>query len=68
MLCKMGSVEKVDLPEDLCGENQWETVPNLELFEAAEKGDIGTIDQFLERFPFVLDLNLNDFLLLNLFL
>ncbi|KAL3773499.1 hypothetical protein ACHAWO_012760 [Cyclotella atomus] len=36
----MGTIEKLEVPEYLRGENQWETEANLELFQAAQNGDI----------------------------
>jgi len=35
----MGTIEKQDLPDYLCGESQWETSTNIELYRAASDGN-----------------------------
>jgi ankyrin repeat protein len=45
----MGTIEKAEVPEYLCGENQWETEANVELFQAAQKGDIERLKKALSN-------------------
>ena len=45
----MGTIEKTEVPEYLRGENQWESAPNLDLYEAAESGDVEKLRNALSQ-------------------
>ena len=45
----MGTLQKLDVPEYLCGENQWETDSNIALFAAASEGDIKRLKEALSN-------------------
>ena len=45
----MGTLQKLDVPEYLCGENQWETDSNIALFAAASEGDIKKLKEALSK-------------------
>ena len=45
----MGTLEKLDVPEYLCGENQWETESNINLFNAASEGDINKLKEAISN-------------------
>jgi len=45
----MGTIQNQDVPEYLKGENQWESPENVELYEAALKGDIHNLRLALDK-------------------
>ena len=45
----MGTLQKLDVPEYLCGENQWETLENINLFNAASEGNINKLKEALSN-------------------
>mmetsp|Transcript_38459 Transcript_38459/g.69315 ORF Transcript_38459/g.69315 Transcript_38459/m.69315 type:complete len:299 (-) Transcript_38459:183-1079(-) len=44
----MGTIEKQDVPDYLCGESQWETSTNTQLYKAASEGDYQQLRDALE--------------------
>jgi ankyrin repeat protein len=45
----MGTIEKFEAPEYLCGENQWDTDQNLELYNAASVADLDKLQTALSK-------------------
>lgn len=45
----MGSIETAEVPEYLCGERQWNSSQNTELYDAAANGDIRRLRDALEK-------------------
>ncbi len=44
----MGTIAKKEVPEYLLGENQYETEHNVQLYDAATKGDYAALKKALE--------------------
>lgn len=47
-VAEMGTLEKQEVPEYLCGESQWETPANIQLYKAARDGNSKLLRDALE--------------------